>query len=563
MIKKIFIVVFLLLFLVKEGFSQVNAVAESRYKNGKELFKRKQYKLAMEDFRQVLTRTENNPYMELASFYFSLAAYNSSQKNPALDMLKQMERKYPRWNNIGEVYYWLAKINFEKGNPLDAVEAINKIKRAGIKKDADKMERSFLMQINDTEVLNQLLTKNSYDKIVGEALASAIIHQPITEQDHSMLEFLIQEFSLDKKKYDLNAIFNNVKKEEYNVAVLLPFMNNKYSSSSASLGKSLVLNLYSGIKVAVADLKARGIKINLYAFDTERDSTKTKSFIANGDLDGMDLIIGPLSQSASKIVSDFSYERKINMVNPLSNNSGVIGNNPFSFLFKPCLETLAEQATKFAVKKFKNDKLKIIYGTSKRDSVLAFSYKKAMEADSFKVVGMHKVAVDDSRKIIGHLSVPRRKSDDYGHLFFASENELLMANVINVLENRAVRLPTIGLESWLTSKMGMYAQLERIGIYLLNPSYIDFERESVENFKEFYHKKTNAYPSKYAYNGYALMNFFGQQLHENGVYFQLNFQRTSMIKGEIYNGYNYALGNDNHHVPIVQFEEGALKIVNK
>ncbi len=563
MIKKIFLIAFLLLFIAKEGFSQGNTVAESRYKNGKELFKRKQYKLAMEDFRQVLTRTENNPYMELASFYFSLAAYNSGQKNPALDMLKQMAHKYPKWNNIGEVYYWLAKINFEKGNPLDAVEAINKIKRAGIKKDADKMERSFLMQINDTAVLNQLLTKNSYDKIVGEALANAIIHQPITEQDHSMLEFLIQEFDLDKKQYDLNAIFNNVKKEEYNVAILLPFMNNKYKSSSANLEKSLVLNLYSGIKMAVADLKSKGIKINLYAFDTERDSTKTKTFVASGDLDGMDLIIGPLSQSASKVVSDFSYERKINMVNPLSNNSDVIGKNPFSFLFKPCLETLAEQAAKFAVKKFKNDKFKIIYGTSKEDSILAFSYKKAMETDSFKVVGMHKVAVNDARKIISYLSVPRKKTDAYGHLFFASENELLMANVINVLENRAVPLPTIGLESWLTSKMGMYTQLERIGIYLVNPSYINFDKDSVKGFKELYHKKTNAYPSKYAYNGYALMRFFGQQLYKNGVYFQLNFQRDQMIKGEIYDGYNYTLGNDNHHIPIVQFEEGALKIANK
>ena len=71
------------------------------------------------------------------------------------------------------------------------------------------------------------------------------------------------------------------------------------------------------------------------------------------------------------------------------------------------------------------------------------------------------------------------------------------------------------------------------------------------------------FPSKYAYNGYELISFFGKMLNENGVYFQIAFKDLGFVGGEIYEGFNYSTGNDNKHTPLVKFVESELKVVNK
>lgn len=548
------------------GFSQSSASIMNKYNNGKDLFGLKKYKLAMEEFRQVMVRAENNPYLEYASFYFAVSAYYSGQNSVAKSMFHQIDRKYDNWNKIDEVYYWLAKIDFEKRDYLSAIVNLNKINSPTVKREGDNMQVHFLNQLDDIEEVNLLLSKNPYDKLVAARLADVIINQPILDQDHSLLSFLVSEFNLDQEKYDITSVFKSIKKERYNVAVLLPFMTEKLDIENMSLRRYLVIDLYEGIKVGVAKLERSGIKINLFAFDTKRDSTATQHLIDNGELDSMDLIIGPLSQVTSELISNYCYKKRINMVNPLSSNSRIMGNNPFSFLFKPSLETQAFKAAEYAAKNIESNKVKIFYGTAVKDSVLAFSYKSRIEVDSFEIVGIYKIKLDSVREIIKLMdaeSMVDEESEELGHVFLASDNDLMMANMITALEARGDYLPLIGTESWLNSRVIEYDQLDRLGISVISPNYIDFNKKPIEIFRKFYHNRTNVFPSKYAFNGYQLIRFFGKMLNDHGVYFQRAFQESGFMPGEIYQGFNYSAGNDNQYTPLVKFVGSSLTMVNR
>ena len=560
--------VLILLPAVLQAQGQTNYILVNKYKNGKDLFDLGKYKLAMEEFRQIITRSDNNPYLEYASYHFAVAAYRSGQIPVANSMFHQIERKHAEWDKIDDVYFWLAKIDFEGGDYLSGLVHLNRIKSRTVADQARQMKIYFLAQLDDEEALNLLLSKNPYDKDIAEALADFIIGQPIMEQDRSLLEFLVNEFELNPVKYDKGRILASNKKDSYNVAVVLPFMVENLQSESLTLGRNLVIDLYEGIKVGVEQLEKSGIKINLYAFDTKKDSLTTRQLIDKGELSTMDLIIGPLSEVANNMLSNYCFEQRINMVNPLSYNSQVMGNNPFSFLFKPSLETQAIKAAEFAVETFSNPLLKIIYGESQKDSILAYTYKSRIEVDSFKVAGIHQVSTTNAKDIIGLLNAgnlidgENHDNDSLGHVFLASDDRLLMANLVAALEARGDTLPLIGTESWLQARTIEYDQIDRLGIRIISPNYIDYNHDRVARFREIYHYRTNVFPSKHAYNGYALMCFFGKMLHENGVYFQIAFRDMGFVEGEIYEGFNYSTGNDNQYTPLVKFVDSKLKVIN-
>ena len=477
-------------------------------------------------------------------------------------------KNIPDWHKMDDVYYWLSIIYFEQGEIDKALKASAKIKSRDVKKDAASMKVHYLTSINELERLKSLLQQNPYDAQVAKVLAQKISERPSTPENRQLLDFLISEFSLDEKAYKIVKAVESKKKDTYKVAVLFPFMVDELNQERNVRSNQFVLDTYEGIKVAVEQLNEQGKNITLYAYDTKRDSAVTAGIVARPELKQMDLIIGPLYPVASKIVSDFTYKYKINMVNPLSTNSEVVGGNPMSFLFKPSLKTQATAAAAYASKTFvANPKTMIIYGETQKDSVLAFNYQKVAQEKGLKVVRMEKVGQARARHLLKMLarqgSAPDTLKNDIGHLFIATSDELVVANAISALEIRGDRLPVVTLEDWLDLKFVSFEQLERLEVKFIAPNYINYENEDVTAFKNLYLQQTNAPPSLYAYAGYDMMTFFGNMLHEYGTYFQQGLVDRAFDPGLIFSGYVFKDQNDNQFVPIVQFREQTLQLINE
>ena len=56
----------------------------------------------------------------------------------------------------------------------------------------------------------------------------------------------------------------------------------------------MALNYLEGLIIATDSLRKTGMKINLFVYDTENDSSKVQDIIDAGELKNIDLIFGPV-----------------------------------------------------------------------------------------------------------------------------------------------------------------------------------------------------------------------------------------------------------------------------
>lgn len=555
-----------MLFSVPNLFAQSSGNLQKNYRNGKELFDNGKYELAMQIFTPIARQAENNPFTEYASFFYALSAYNAGEKDQAKNMLMQIDQKYGTWEEVDEARLWLAKIYFEENEFQQGISTLNKIKSKEVKDTALEMRKRFLKETDNIELLQSLYEKNPKDKEVAVILADKIHAQPLVDQNQKLLEKIVTQHNLNPKKYLSGPTGVSEKKESYNVAVLLPFLTSEISKGR-NVGNQFVIDLYEGIRLGHQQLQEEGINVNIYAYDTKRDSAQTAQLLAMQEMKGMDFLIGPLYPTPSRLVSLFSHQNKINMINPISNNSKVIGNNPFSFLLKPSYETQARKAAQFAGNEFGNKKSIIIYGTTARDSILAFTYKNEAEKQGLSIQKMLKVDATESKKVIDLLSgsvdnVFNLPANSIGHIYVTSLDEIIVANIFNAMNHRTDNIGIIGSEEWLDFRSLNYEQMERFKIYFVAPNYIEFTKPDVEKFRQDYISSTKLLPSQSAYSGYETILFTGRMLAEKGTYFQMQNQNEGIKRGELFPAYNFSGSNDNQFVPIITMIKSDLVMVN-
>ena len=143
------------------------------------------------------------------------------------------------------------------------------------------------------------------------------------------------------------------------IALLLPFyakeifdmdtLNLPDSLSGTNRVKSRTLKgraaaeLYEGMLLALDSLKKSNYSVSLFVYDTEADTTKTKKILKDLDIIEPDVIIGPLAPDNIKIISRYSFERKI----PLAPDDSDLLKNPYLFKVIPTEVMLFQQYVKY------------------------------------------------------------------------------------------------------------------------------------------------------------------------------------------------------------------------
>ena len=591
------------------AFGQRNNTYKNDFNHGKELYGMGRYEMAMEVLKPLTLPTNKSTYSPYAGYYYSLSAYQKGYSFLSEEMLKSVLEIYPDWEKIDLVRFWLSKIYLEEEEFIQALAVIDKVRSSEINTKCEDLARYEIGKIEEFEMVYGLYQMYPENKAVGEILADKIVSQPLLDQDRELLRNLVSIFDLDKNKYKVIHELSSEKKEAYNVAVLFPFMLEEINPTSLKMNNQFILDIFEGIKVATRDLKAKGIQINVFAYDTERSAIKTQDIVRSGELEGMDLLIGPLYPETVRIVSEYSHDKGINMFNPLSTNQELIENNPYSFLVKPTTEHLALAASKYVISNLKNKNAIIFYEDTPRDSLAAITYKTFIEKDSFNVIytqkltGLDTLSVynsltekvrfndldlspEDSLKIIEQHDLydylarlrrartieERRKlksleifkiaPDSIGHIFVATNRELIGASTISGIETRGDSIVIIGNESWLTFKSLSLNQLERLNVLLLSPGYISHNNSALQNIDQKLLYALNQPPNKYHHLGYETMNFVGEMLDLYGVYFQVGLRTQGVFPGVLYQGYDYTESNDNKHIPIIEFKNSEFRIVN-
>lgn len=559
------------------SFAQVDY--QSHYQKGKTELANKNYPAARQSLIMAMQENPSNGFFFSASYLYAMASYKGGDFTTAYtkisELLVKAEKTTLPYNQHHEMLYLGGVIAFEKDQSLQAMTWLDKVKGSKLRIPIQNLKANFLPQKSLAE-LRLLYQKFSKDRTLSEVLADKLAQQSEnSDEDKKLLkdiEFAYGYTSPYQKK-QTSTSDKVVKKKEYNVAVMLPF---RLQNENSAREVQSFLDLYEGMKVAQEDLKNEGIIINLLPFDTENDANSVRRLVGMPAMKNIDMFFGPLYPTTLPIVSEFAQKNSINMVNPLSYTPDLIEGKTNMYLFEPSYYTQAKAVANYSFDSLNADKAYIIYGDSRKDSTLAYAYKRMVEEKGGQVMAFEKVGVSGStfnkvRKILSPIAKkPARlkegetfkkpEGDTTAHIFVASSELAVAGSVISVLKTARVDIPLFIDKSWLKfDQIDMNDFMNR-SVFFIYTDYISPLKN--KEFVTKYINKTNLLPSEYAYVGYESLYFFGKTMHKYGVNFQNQLQKERFRDGKVMIGQNYYGSNDNQLVPLLRFVNNRLEIVN-
>ena len=380
------------------------------------------------------------------------------------------------------------------------------------------------------------------------------------------------------------------------MAVLFPFLYQNMEVSGYYLRKSLVVDIYEGIRMGVEKLKEEGVGIELVTYDTKGDTATTRKLLSMPEMTSVDLIIGPLVPGPSRLASEFAYHNKINMINPVSNNSGVMGSNPYAFLLNPSAKTLGRAAGRHAIHGhgLKGKNTIIYYGYRDTDYNMATEFANIVKSDSFNIIGMYRVHRDSTERIFDYLTAKqyvldtlgnqvyveveegeeiaddkKKKLEEYiiapdsiGSIFVATFDYKIASEVFSSVANRGDSIQIIGHGSWLLDKTANYKSMQNLGTWMLAADYVNYSGYKYLEFESKYIENQHIIPSKYVLAGYDCIMFTGYCLSNFGKYFQNGLKDSVIEDIGLRRGYDFRNANDNQYIPLISFKELRITIMN-
>jgi LysM repeat protein len=286
---------------------------------------------------------------------------------------------------------------------------------------------------------------------------------------------------------------------------------------------------YEGFLLSVDTLRRTGINISLFVYDTEGDTIRVKQILRELDIVEPDVIIGPFSQEQVKLVSRFSFERKIPFVPPLATYDSLYLKNPYLFRVIPssaaeeqlCAEYIARSANKNIILAYKDNlKTKPEADRLKRDLFTQI----ASEGNSFDTLRLKEVYINDSLAI----NIEKALDDSIINLVYIISS--YEPDVINVLARlhfmmREHDIEVFGKPAWQKFDNVRIDVMHELQVTVFSPFYINYNDYAVRQFVkkcrnvlkyEPYMTTSTGTGINYTYLGYDLGLYFIGSLYNYG-----------------------------------------------
>jgi len=576
-IKKL-VAITMLIYMLGINISVCNAENWFReYKLAKKYYYSKNYEMAKVLFNQLIQREYDPKVFPYALFYYALSMYRIGSVEAALDSFNNILDKYPNWEQIAEIQYWLAQINFEKKQYEAALAYLTSVSNP----DLDYINSMKLHFLNELEIDVVGKYYNIYpdDKAIATVLENKIMQQPLICRDLVLLGNIEKKFGLVRlKEKDYAIDILSVKKDSYNIAVFLPFLLETFTDENNTVSKP-IFSLYQGIVCGLEILNKKGINVNLYAYDTKKDNDTMIELLQKDEIKNMDIIIGHTYASAMSIISKHAEEQMINVFSPFSEKSDLVGFNPFLFLFNPSLETQAIKAAEYTLQSTDgNIVVGIVHDNTKNSLLKANEYKKYIEKKTGQEVAFYLgIDPDEASTFLKPFIRRNKKKENYRdgshepiidfskltHLYVASKNELVVANIISIIKILNSKVCIIGDESWMNHSYFEFEQLNKLNLVMVAPNYIDYNKPNIYAFRNNFYNKFSQLPNLYACIGYEMIIFLGEMLHTYGNNFPKYWKDDDLYSGVLFDGQSYGLHQDNQNVPIISVGISGFTVCNK
>jgi ABC-type branched-subunit amino acid transport system substrate-binding protein/type 1 fimbria pilin len=314
-----------------------------------------------------------------------------------------------------------------------------------------------------------------------------------------------------------DKIFNK-KKRESSVSLLLPF-----NASSKASGQ--MMDFYSGVLLAVDDLKNDGQTVELNVYDVAGGAMPvTEDRFASSAF-----VIGPVSNSDIARAVNAS-KGKTWIVSPLDPKAEALADTIPNIIQAPAPTSsqIGDMVEWIGSDSGRHDKVILI--TQKGVTPSGYS---AEVANAVKNSGLTYSSISfnilEGRQMMGRIS-SLMPADGTSRVVIASDNKAFVIEVTRLLYLISSQKKDIVLYS--TSKLRTFDEIEVEQLHKLNlhasvSYYVDYDSKAVQDFLMKYRALCGTEPSRSAFQGYDLMTFFTRMSSE----YAGKLDRASSLKG--------------------------------
>lgn len=530
---------------------------ETRYRSALADYKQGKYAVAMDKFYPMTSVNAKTAFQPYAHYYYALSAYQLKRYKDARQMLLQLQSRYPGWNKINDMYYLLGAVNMANGQINEGLDQLARIKESSLTKDVQALKQHHLGGINDFLKLKDLQKQYPADRDIALMVYQSIQSSRTPAQgDLAYADQLDKQFKFNKKEKTEEAPKRSAPKSDtqwtkgyLDVAVLLPFRLDEFTNAKRR-SNQFAYDYYLGLTVAKEQLQTEGITVNLWAYDVSNDVKSMEAIANNKNFQLSDMVIGPLYAGTFDVAADFVSGSNAIMLNPLSTDGNLLKANNI-YLGHPSIAYQTQKGAQWMRTLSPGLSAVIYYGNTAKDSAMAFSYANEWKAKGGKVTSMTKIQPDrewlDSR-------IPSFETNKPAHVALFSSDGSSGGNLIEILNSR--KLNTLPVLATSTSFNSQQSRLSRYGsrLTLIDPDYVDREKESIRQFQKSYYNKTSTFPSVYSYQGYDQLTFFARMLSKYKDRLPSGLQSRKYGSEEyLLSGFDYTKSNENQITPILRY----------
>jgi ABC-type branched-subunit amino acid transport system substrate-binding protein len=324
--------------------------------------------------------------------------------------------------------------------------------------------------------------------------------------------------------------YKGIKKEQYNVAFLLPF----HAAEVAGMDyeklikgdiqlpnkSSVALEFYEGAMIAIDSLKKLHFNAKIFVYDIDdSDSLNLVNILKKPELAEMDLMIGPLYGSSFIPFSKFAKEHEIPIVSPFTQVNKILFNNPFVCKVSPSVTLQIEQMANFVVDTFQRQNI-ILVSTGNAKEAALYSAFKTTANKALLAKGMS--PADSVKEVLGIGGIQNAiNSAKKNIVVLPSNNQSYVTEFISKLNVMKEKYDIVlfGLQNWNGYDNLDIEYLNNLNVHTPANGFIDYDSASAKTFIRSYRDKYKTEPDNYSFQGFDVTWYFLNALQKEGEAF--------------------------------------------
>lgn len=391
--------------------------------------------------------------------------------------------------------------------------------------DIEDIARRYNVSVKDIMDLNKLSSKKLSTRQVLKIPVAPVKEVPAQEEKPAAEEPVVETVEPvvseePVKEEQPEVVYSGpviAPKEVVNASLVLPF----HASGNTS---ELNMDFYSGVLMAMKDLEAQGVKVNLQVYDLMAGIPPIDALTSS------DFVLGPVASRDLEAILQ-RVEGKVHVISPLDQKAANLAANYTSFIQAPTPVDNQYDDLGLWVKEDSREGDKIILITEKgaTNVTAAVSIRSALARQelTYDIVNYAIMEGRGIPDILNNLMV----KGGVNRVVVASESEAFTSDV--VLNLGIMRGKGFDVVMYAPSKVRTFDTIEGsayhdLSLHISTSYFVDYSSPEVNRFVRAYRALFKTEPSQFAFQGYDTAMHFVTWVakYGNGWNFMLEHSRS-------------------------------------